>query len=544
MEFRILGPLEVRASDRAIPLGGGRQRALLALLITHANEAVSVERLVDELWGERAPPTAAKIVQNHVSHLRRALGDGLLVTRGSGYVLEVGRGRLDRDRFEELLEQGRQALAAADAQGASQLLREALDLWRGPPLADFTFEPFAQGEIARLEERRLVALEERIDADLALARHADLVGELEQLIARHPLRERLRGQLILALYRSRRQAEALAAYQDARRVLVDELGIEPSPELQQLERAILQQDPALELHAVSAGHEAAERRPIGGPLIGRERELSLLLDGLGDAHAGRGTLFLIAGEPGIGKSRLSDEVAERARELGAVTLFGRAWEAGGAPAYWPWVQAIRAYVRDRDPQAARDQLGRGAADVAQMLPELRDWLPEVGEPGSIDPEGARFRLFDATASFLRAAAAAQPIVIVLDDLHAADASSLLLLEFVAQQLSEMRVLVLGLYRDVELGPDHPLTPALTGLTRHAAQVVQLTGLPETDVARFIEADRGSSPPWPCPRRSTARRRGTRCSSERCCACSRRRAHWRRPSARPADGWQSPRASAR
>ena len=493
MEFRILGPLEVRATDRAIPLGGGRQRALLALLIMHANETVSVERLVDELWGERAPPTAAKIVQNHVSHLRRALGDGLLVTRGSGYVLEVGRGRLDRDRFEELLEQGRQALAAADAQGASQLLREALDLWRGPPLADFTFEPFAQGEIARLEERRLVALEERIAADLALARHADLVGELEQLIARHPLRERLRGQLMLVLYRSRRQAEALAAYQDARRVLVDELGIEPSPELQQLERAILQQDPALELHAVSAGHEAAERRPIGGPLIGRERELSLLLDGLGDAHAGHGTLFLIAGEPGIGKSRLSDEVAERARDLGAVTLFGRAWEAGGAPAYWPWVQAIRAYVRDRDPQAVRDQLGRGAADVAQMLPELRDWLPEVGEPGSIDPEGARFRLFDATASFLRTAAEAQPIVIVLDDLHAADASSLLLLEFVAQQLSEMRVLVLGLYRDVELGPDHPLTPALTGLTRHAAQVVQLTGLPETDVARFIEADRGVEP---------------------------------------------------
>jgi tetratricopeptide (TPR) repeat protein len=218
-----------------------------------------------------------------------------------------------------------------------------------------------------------------------------------------------------------------------------------------------------------------------------------LLHGLREARAGSGTLFLIAGEPGIGKSRLSDEVADQARELGAVTLFGRAWEAGGAPAYWPWVQAIRAYVRDRDPQVVRDQLGRGAADVAQMLPELRDSLPEVGEPVSIDPEGARFRLFDATASFLRRAAVVQPIVIVLDDLHAADASSLLLLEFVAQQLAEMRVLVLGLYRDVELGPEHPLSSALTGLARHTAQIVQLTGLPETDVARFIEADHGVEP---------------------------------------------------
>jgi DNA-binding SARP family transcriptional activator len=492
MEIRILGPLEVRDRDRTIPLGGGKRRALLALLILNANETVSTDRLVEELWGEHAPASAQKVVQNHVSQLRRALDDGLLVTHGSGYGLELAPGQLDVDRFEELLEQGRRAIASGDAPRASQLLREALSVWRGPPLADFAFEPFAQTEIARLEERRLVALEERIDADLALGLHADLVGELESQIARHPLRERLRGQLMLALYRSRRQAEALAAYQNARRALVDELGIEPSPELQQLERSILQQSPALDVGAVT--EPQASRRPhAGGPMVGRERELAALLDGLDRAFSGRGGLFLVAGEPGIGKSRLADELEERTRGRGAEVLFGRAWEAGGAPAYWPWVQAIRSYMRDRDPGRVRRELGSGAADVAQMLPELREIFTDVGEPGSLDPEGARFRLFDATTTFLRNAAEAQPLVIVLDDMHAADTPSLLMLEFLAQQLGEMRVLVLGLYRDVELGPDHPLSAALIGLARYSAPPMRLTGLAEVDVARFIAVTQGVEP---------------------------------------------------
>jgi DNA-binding SARP family transcriptional activator len=492
MEFGILGALEVRDGDQTIPIGGGKQRALLALLIMNANETVSVDRLVEELWGERAPATAAKVVQNHVSRLRRAFADGLLVTRGSGYAIELTPGQLDLDRFEELLEEGREALDSGDARRASESLRQALDLWRGPPLADFAFEPFAQAEIARLEERRLVALEERIEADLALGRHADLVGELESLIATHPLRERLRGQLMLALYRSRRQAEALAAYQEARRALVDELGIEPSPELQQLERSILQQDPALELHPPAEQRTMA--RPHAAPMIGREHELAALLDGLDSAFSRRGRIFLIGGEPGIGKSRLADEVAEQAVQRGAETLFGRAWEAGGAPAYWPWVQAIRAYIRNRNTDEVREQLGTGAADVAQMLPELRELLPEVGAPPSRDPEGARFRLFDATASFLRTAAEVQPLVLVLDDLHAADVPSLLLLEFLAPELPQARILVLGLYRDVELGPEHPLASTLIELARHAASTLPLTGLPEPEVGRFIEAVYGVEPP--------------------------------------------------
>jgi YVTN family beta-propeller protein len=246
MDFRILGPLEVREDGTPLRLGGGKQRALLAFLLLHPKEAVSTDRLIDGLWGERAPPTAGKIVQNYVSQLRRALRDGLLVTQGGGYSLQVEPGERDLDRFLERFEQGRRARAAGDPERASRVLREALGLWRGRPLSEFAGEPFAQDEIGRLEELHLRALIERIDAELDLGRHADLVGELESLVARHPLQERLRGQLMLALYRSGRQAEALQVYQDARRMLAEELGIEPGQALQQLNRSILTHDPALE----------------------------------------------------------------------------------------------------------------------------------------------------------------------------------------------------------------------------------------------------------------------------------------------------------
>src|SRR5215831_11660648 len=268
MEFRILGPLDVRNGDHAVDLASGRQRALLTLLILSANETVSTDRIVEELWGERSPQTAPKVIQNHVSQLRRALGDGLLVTEGSGYRLRLEPGDLDVDRFEERLAEGRSALDRGDAEAAAGLLRESLELWRGTPLADVAFEPFAQGEIARLEERRLVAVEERIEADLALCRHDDLVGELESLVAKNPLRERLQAQLMLALYRSGRQSEALAAYQDARSTLVEELGIEPGSALQELERAMLRQDPSL----IAAGARAPAKQrsilvvPLGGSL--------------------------------------------------------------------------------------------------------------------------------------------------------------------------------------------------------------------------------------------------------------------------------------
>jgi DNA-binding SARP family transcriptional activator/DNA-binding beta-propeller fold protein YncE len=249
MNYRILGPLEVAEVDRLVPLGRGRQRSVLALLLLHANEVLSSERLIDELWGESPPPTASKTVQVYVSQLRKALrnGDpeGPLLTRGRGYVLKVEPGELDLERFEQALAQGRRALDAAAPEEAADTLRDGLALWRGAPLADFAYEPFAQAEIARLEDLRLAATEERIEADLELGRHAEVAGELEALVAAHPLRERLRGQLMLALYRCHRQAEALDVYRAGRHRLVEELGIEPSSSLRHLHEQMLAQDPAL-----------------------------------------------------------------------------------------------------------------------------------------------------------------------------------------------------------------------------------------------------------------------------------------------------------
>ena len=270
IEFRVLGSFEVVDGDGPLALGGPKQRAVLAVLLLHRGEPVSTDRLIDEIWGEQPPASANKIVQGYVSNLRKVLGDGLLVTQGRGYMLVTGPGRTDVDRFDALVARGRRALERGDALTAAAVLREALGVWRGPALADFAYEPFAQAEIARLEEARLAALEDRIDADLASGEHARLVGELEALVREHPVRERLRGQLMLALYRSGRQADALEAYREARGWLRDELGLEPGHELRDLERAILAQDPALDLRGADrpAGlRRVVARRRRGGILI-------------------------------------------------------------------------------------------------------------------------------------------------------------------------------------------------------------------------------------------------------------------------------------
>ncbi|HYB29899.1 MAG TPA: ABC transporter substrate-binding protein [Solirubrobacteraceae bacterium] len=270
IEFRVLGSFEVVDDGGSVALGGPKQRALLAVLLLHRGEAVSTDRLIDEIWGERPPASANKLVQGYVSNLRKVLGDGLLVTQGHGYLLVTGSGRTDVDRFDALVGRGREALERGDALTAAAVLREALGVWRGPPLADFAYEPFAQAEIARLEEARLAALEDRIDADLASGEHARLVGELEALVREHPARERLRGQLMLALYRSGRQADALEAYREGRGWLRDELGLEPGHQLRDLERAILAQDPALDLRGAdrpAALRRVVARRRRGGILI-------------------------------------------------------------------------------------------------------------------------------------------------------------------------------------------------------------------------------------------------------------------------------------
>jgi DNA-binding SARP family transcriptional activator len=491
MDLRILGPLEVSEGSRPVEIPRGRQRALLACLALRANEPVSVDRLVEDLWGDGAPPTAPKIVQNYVSQLRRALGEQVILTRAQGYELRIEPEQLDAARFESLLEQARRDREEGDSARAAGLLRDAIDLWRGPPLADFSFESFAQSEIARLEELRLLAIEERIDAELTLGRHAELIGDLERLVLEHPVRERLRGLLMLALYRSGRQAEALEAYRDARRVLVEELGLEPAAELQRLEQAILQHDPALGAPSFRAQQP---RRRSAGLLVGRERELGTLGAALDDALAGRGGLVLLAGDPGIGKTRLADELASQAMQRGARVLLGRCWEAGGAPAYWPWVQALRSYVRDVDSELLRGQIGPRGGELARLLPELRDLVPDLPPELTLDPETARFQLFDAVAAFLRTAGEAQPLVLVLDDLHVADLPSLLLLQFVAAELADASVLAVGAYRPDEPGVHPAHAEALADLARLSSTSLLVPGLDVSDVGIFVEAVAGLAPP--------------------------------------------------
>src|SRR5436190_131637 len=305
MEFRILGPLEIEGPAGEITLGSGKQRALLALLLLHANDVVPAGRLIELLWPDAPPADAAKALQVHVSRLRRALAQADVIrTRPGGYLLELDAGNFDLPHFEQRAEEARSLLAGGEAEAARQAFGDALALWRGAPLAEFASEPFARPEIGRLEELYLAAIEDRIEADLLLGAHAGLVSELETLVARHPFRERLRAQLMLALYRCGRQADALQAYRDARRALAEELGIEPGRPLQELEQSILRQDAALDVRTRDAGLRPGRR--AAGLLVGRERELDELLSALEDAAAGRGRLFVVSGESGAGKTRLAD----------------------------------------------------------------------------------------------------------------------------------------------------------------------------------------------------------------------------------------------
>ncbi|MGH3040356.1 MAG: AfsR/SARP family transcriptional regulator, partial [Gaiellaceae bacterium] len=249
MTFSLLGPLEARVDGEALPLGGARQRSLLALLLLHANETVSRERLIEGVWGAERPSTIGAALNVHLSKIRKLLAaagtDATLVTELHGYVLRVDPERLDLHRFERLVREGRQALVAGHAEEAAATLDRALALWRGPPLAELALDASVDGALARFGELRLSGLEDRFEAELLLGRHTELVAELEEFVRAHPLREHARAQLMVALYRSGRQSEALQAYRDARMLLAEELGLDPGPELQRIEKAILVQDASL-----------------------------------------------------------------------------------------------------------------------------------------------------------------------------------------------------------------------------------------------------------------------------------------------------------
>ena len=488
MEFRVLGPLEVLGDDGAIEIPGGKQRALLADLLLNANRSLPVPQLIDDLWGERVPDTAVKALQVYVSKLRKVLPDGRLQTRGPGYSLTVSEGELDLHRAEQLAVDGRAALAAGEPARATGILAEALALWRGPALAELD-GPFARGEAARLEEVRLGLLEERIEADLALGRHGLLVPELELLCGAHPLRERLRTQLMLALYRSGRSAEALEAYQSYRRMLDDDLGIEPSSDLRALERRMLQQDALLAAQPVQRQAEAirplAVSRPAVG-IVGREHELGHLQHAHESAASGTRRLTFVSGEPGAGKTTL---VGAFLASLDPAVRVGRGQcveSRGSGEAYMPVLEALGRLCRAEGGDGLATLLRERAPTWLLQLP----WLVDEEEHGALELRvvgATRDRMLREVMEVLEAFTADEPAVLVLEDLHWTDYSTLDLLDMLARRFEPARLLVVGTFRPAEARADgHPLGTLVQSLRlRNLCTEIALGSLPEPAARAFL-----------------------------------------------------------
>ena len=459
MDFRILGPLEIATDDGLVEVRGIKPRALLALLLIHANEVVSAERLIEDLWEGNPPRSAMTTLQTYVSQLRKQLGLATLQTRPTGYRLTVAPDAFDAFQFERRVGAVVAAVSARPSWVVEQL-QEALALWRGHALADFAGAHWAEPEAGRLDELRLGAREDCFEARLALGEHARLVPELEALVVEQPMRERLWGQLMVALYRAGRQADALRAYARVREVLIEELGVDPGPELRALERAVLAQDPALAAPVGRTAVAGAPGLPTGltvpippaidwaatTTFVGRRPELARLADFTHTAHNEFPQLVVIAGEPGIGKTSLAVRAALAARDEGATVLVGRCDEQSLRP-YQPFAEAFEHYVRSCMLDSGAPQLERMASEFAPLLPDLADELPD--EPATTPGESARLRLFENVASFLARLSADAPVMVVLDDLHWADASTLLLLHHLLGSSQSAAVLFVATLRHTE-----------------------------------------------------------------------------------------------
>ena len=492
--FRILGPLEVvdPATGASLDLGGPKPRALLAMLLLAGGDVVPLPRLVEGLWGDEPPASAQGTLQAYVSNLRRVLEPDrarptVLVTQAPGYRLHVDPEDLDAAVFERLVDEGIVALAGGRPDAAVGPLEEARSLWRGPALGELVYERFVEAEVGRLEELRLAGMEAWAEALLATGRHTEVASEVGGLVAEHPLRPRLRAHLMLALYRSGRQADALRTYSEGRAVLRHELGTEPEPELQELEDRILLQDPGLDWRPVAAVRPEpapADDASTGtAVLVGRDTELARLDAALVAAASGTGGVVLIAGEAGIGKTRLAEAVTARATARGALTGWGRSFESEAAPAFWPWIEALRQLLAAvPDAEEVLRAVGPDAGLLLRLLPELAG----VAAPDPVEAadEALRFSIYGAVARTLGALADRRPVVVVLDDAHWADGASLRLLRYLGPQLSSMPLLVVVTFRDDEVAGE--LAEAVAAFARLEGAVrLTLSGLSEGDVGRLL-----------------------------------------------------------
>ncbi|SFU03292.1 Transcriptional regulatory protein, C terminal [Geodermatophilus amargosae] len=520
MQFNVLGPLQVLDAGRPLALGRPKQRAVLAILLLHAGTVVPLDRLVEELWGPHAPPQALASVQAYVSHLRRLLEPQrapgapatVIVNQAPGYRIVVGPDDLDAARFETLARAGHDLLHQGEAPRAAETLEAALGLWRGPVLADFADAPFVRAERARLEDLRLTALEDRLSAELRIGRHARIVAELEQLTGEHPFRERLQGLRMTALYRCGRQAEALQSYQLFRVQLREELGLDPGQALRDLERDVLRQAPSLDWTVAAADDgstpgaapaptqgvscaavEAADVVAALSGLVGRDADLRVVDEALAGTATGRGRIVLVAGEPGIGKTRLAEEAARRARASGMAVGWGRSDQDAGAPPFWPWTQVLRSLLGDGTPGVPGAGLGPAAVELAPILPELADGSSRPPAP-VVDPEATRFRLCQVATAALKDLASGRRLLVVLDDLQWADVASHRLLSHLATTLADAPVVVLATYRDRDLDAGEPLADTLAELARTApVDRLELAGLEVADVARVMASHAGTDP---------------------------------------------------
>src|SRR5246127_2180525 len=669
VELGVLGPLQVRQDGAPVIIPGAKPRAILTMLGLHGGSVVSAETLVELLWGEDPPRTAAKALQTHISSLRRALGDGFVLTEGAVWTL--AESEVDPSLYKSAARRGRDAAAAGDTGQAVARFEEALALWRGiPELPDGRR---GTSEKTRWIESYAALVEDRPDALLATGRAAEIIGELEAAVADAPLRERRWGQLMLALYRAGRQGEAPGAFQRARTLLADELGVDPGPELRRLEAAIVAQDTALEmpaaqqvpsitravtflltdiegstaaweadadamavalarhdelveqvvtsrggrliktrgegdatfsvferpsgaaaaaielqeaigvepwalrepmrmrvalhtgeveprdgdyfgravnraarLRSLAAGGqilcsgataelvidsladdvvladlgmrqlknlarpehvfelrlETADEHPEAvsadapierpslppvlagpGPFVGRGRELERLFAAWQTALAGATNAVLIAGEPGVGKTRLAGEWSRQAYQQGALVIYGRCDEDLGAP-YQPFAEALRALVPSLGSSRLRGL--RGAEALLPLVPGLTDLLPDLAAPARADPDTERYALFDAVVGLLATASLGAPILLVLDDLHWAAKPTLLLLKHLLRFGEHAHVQIVGTYRSTDLDRSHPLAAMLADLHRDGtADRLQLGGLGEDDVTTYV-----------------------------------------------------------
>lgn len=508
LQFVVLGPLVVHRDGAALHIAARRQRALLLLLLLNVGRVVPAERLIDQLWDGSPPPQAAVTLRSYVSNLRQALGGreeggAVLATRGQGYVLDVPAQAVDASRFRALAEEGRAKLRAGAPAAALAAFEAAEDLWLGDPYAEIADHEVVQGVRAQLTEIRLGAVEGRFEALLACGRHLDALPGLESFIADHPLREGPRAQLMVALHRSGRTAEALEVHRSFRELLGDQLGIDPSAGLDALQQGILQQSPGLDAPPVIApvpGPPAAPDRAAASPapardasastgriVIGRERELGELARRLDTVAATRsGGLVLIGGEAGIGKTTLLDAVIALARDRGLPAHVGRSPAAAGAPAFWPWTQVLGSVAAGLDDAELARATQGGARLVSHLSAQVAERLGQTPPATGDNAAGLRSLLYQAVSDFLRAVATT-PRVVLLDDLHWADLPSLELLSTLIPVLVEMPVLVVAAYRDVAADGSAELSDTLATVSREdAVREISLGGLDEAAVMALAQ----------------------------------------------------------